>query len=443
MARPCGGGFLLEPVSRGDLLRQAASDYYSKCMAKTFFKVVAPQEALDLLLQVAPVQAEQLDTVRARRRVLAEDLHSEVDLPHFHRAAMDGYAVRAKDTFGASPTLPAYLRLAGAVEMGEHVKRSLASGEAIRISTGGMMPPDSDAVVMVEFADEVEGGRVEIHRSVSPGQNVIQIGDDIRKGESVFLRGRRLRAYDLGALTGIGISRVRVYKRPRVALISTGDEIVAADVMPLPGQVRNINQHALAGLVEESGGELRDWGVVRDDRAQLTKAIGEGLAWGDLVLLSGGSSMGTKDIALETLLSFPESEIMFHGISVSPGKPTIFARACGKPILGLPGYPVSALVIFDLFAAPLIRALGGEQGVDRSRFPRILRAKLKTNIASQVGREDYARVALVREAQRLLAVPLPNKSGAIFTLVKADGMVRIDLNQDGLEAGEEVEVILF
>jgi molybdopterin molybdotransferase len=296
---------------------------------------------------------------------------------------------------------------------------------------------------MVEFADEVEGGRVEVHRSVSPGQNVIQMGDDIRKGESVFLRGRRLRAHDLGALTGIGISRVQVYQRPRVALISTGDEIVPADVTPLPGQVRNINQHALAGLVEECGGELRDWGVVRDDRNQLSKAIGEGLAWGDLVLLSGGSSMGTKDIALETLLSFPESEIIFHGISVSPGKPTIFARACGKPILGLPGYPVSALVIFDLFAAPLIRALGGEEGVDRNRFPRIIRATLRTNIASQVGREDYVRVALTKEGQRPLAVPLPNKSGAIFTLVKADGMVRIDLNQDGLEAGEEVEVILF
>ena len=305
------------------------------------------------------------------------------------------------------------------------------------------MPPASDAVVMVEYADEVEGGRVEIHRSVSPGQNVIHTGDDIRKGDLVFLRGRRLRAHDLGALTGIGISRLQVYKRPRVALISTGDEIVAPEVTPLPGQIRNINQHALAGLVEESGGELMDWGVIRDNRDQLTKAIGEGLAWGDLVLLSGGSSMGAKDIALETILSFPHSEIIFHGISVSPGKPTIFARACGKPILGLPGYPVSALVIFDLFAAPLIRALGGEEGVARNRFPRLIRATLKANIASQVGREDYVRVALMQEGKQLLAVPVPNKSGAIFTLVKADGMIKIDLNQDGLEAGEEVEVILF
>ena len=374
---------------------------------------------------------------------MAEDLYSAVDLPHFHRAAMDGYAVKAKDTFGASQSLPAYLKLAGVMEMGKEAARPVATGEAIRISTGGMMPPESDAVVMVEYADEVEGGLVEIHRGVSPWQNVIQIGDDIKKGEMVFQRGRRLRAHDLGALTGIGISSVPVYKQPRIALISTGDEIVDADTDPLPGQVRNINQHSLAGLIEECGGELKDWGVVRDDKDQLTKAIGEALEWGDLVLLSGGSSMGAKDIALETILSFADSEFVFHGISISPGKPTIFAKARGKPILGLPGYPVSALVIFDLFAGPLIRRLAGQDTETVTRFTKTVQATLKTNISSQVGREDYVRVTLERDADRLLAVPLPTKSGAIFTLVKADGMVRIDLNQDGLEPGEEVEVILF
>jgi molybdopterin molybdotransferase len=247
----------------------------------------------------------------------------------------------------------------------------------------------------------------------------------------------------LGALTGVGISSVAVYRRPRVGLISTGDEIIDAASEPLPGQVRNINQHSLAGLIEECGGELKDWGVVRDDRAALAGAIGAALEWGDLVLLSGGSSMGAKDIALETILSFPESEFIFHGISIAPGKPTIFARACGKPIMGLPGYPVSALVIFDLFAAPLIRRLGGETVDTLGRFKKTARATLKTNIASQIGREDYVRVTLEPQGGRLFATPLPSKSGAIFTLVKADGMVRIEMNQDGLEQGEEVEVILF
>jgi molybdopterin molybdotransferase len=228
-----------------------------------------------------------------------------------------------------------------------------------------------------------------------------------------------------------------------VALISTGDEIVDADASPLPGQVRNINQYSLAGLIEECGAELKDWGVIADQRNSLANAIGEALEWADLVLLSGGSSMGAKDIALETILSFRDAEFIFHGISVSPGKPTIFARACGKPILGLPGYPVSALVIFDLFAAPLIRKLGGEERQTLAGSQRTIRALLATNIASQIGREDYVRIRLERKEDSLMAMPLPNKSGAIFTLVKADGMVRIDLNQEGLEAGQEVEVILF
>src|ERR671918_1929085 len=412
-------------------------------MTQTFFKVVTPQEARRVLLQMGPVTTERIPTVRARARVLAEDLHSAVDLPHFHRAAMDGYAVKAKDTFGASQSLPAYLKLSGIVEMGKEARSALAPGAAMRISTGGMMPPESDAVVMVEYCDEVEAGLVEIHRGVSPWQNVIQIGDDIKSGELVFHRGRRLRAHDLGALTGIGVASVPVYKQPRVALISTGDEIVAADTNPLPGQVRNINQHSLAGLIEECGGELKDWGVVRDDRDQMTQAIGEAIEWSDLVLLSGGSSMGAKDIALETILSFADSEFIFHGISISPGKPTIFAKACGKTILGLPGYPVSALVIFDLFGAPLVRKLAGDETAAMNHLTRTVRATLRTNVASQVGREDYVRVMLERQAERLLATPLPSKSGAIFTLVKADGMVRVELNQDGLEQGEEVDVILF
>src|SRR5262252_583161 len=216
-------------------------------MAQTFFKVVTPQEALRTLLQAPPVGTDRIPTIRARTRVLAEDLRSAVDLPHFHRAAMDGYAVIAKDTFGASQSLPAYLKLAGVIEMGKEAAQPLASGTAMRISTGGMMPPEADAVVMVEYTDETDAGLVEIHRGVSPWQNVIQIGDDIKKGELVFPRGRRLRAHDLGALTGVGIASIPAFKKPRAALISTGDEIVDVDTEPMPGQVRNINQHSLAG----------------------------------------------------------------------------------------------------------------------------------------------------------------------------------------------------
>ena len=252
----------------------------------------------------------------------------------------------------------------------------------MRISTGGMLPPGSDAVVMVEHTEETGDGTVEIHRGASPWLNVIKVGDDIRAGDPVFARGRRLRAHDLGALTGIGIASVPVYRKPRVTLISTGDEIVAVDREPRPGQVRNINQHSLAGLIAECGAELNDLGVVADDRDDLRNALAKGLAWGDLVLLSGGSSMGTRDMAVEAIRTLPDAGIFFHGISVSPGKPTIYAQAAGKPVLGLPGYPVSALVIFDLFADPLIRALSGESpprripsakdGRRRARHQRVL-----------------------------------------------------------------------
>src|ERR1043166_7599181 len=219
------------------LPRSRAAEYtllFDGTMAKAFFKVVAPSEARAILTDVAPVATESIETVRARGRVLAENLTSQVDLPHFARAAMDGYAVIARDTFGASASQPAYLKLAGTVEMGKAATRPIEKGEAVRISTGGMMPPGSDAVVMVEYTEEAATGTVEIHRGVSPGQNVIQVGDDIQKGAPVFARGRRLRAHDLGALTGIGVSKINVYRKPRVALISTGDEIVEAEREPLP-----------------------------------------------------------------------------------------------------------------------------------------------------------------------------------------------------------------
>lgn len=396
-----------------------------------------------MLLGAAPVGAETLNTIEARGRVLADDLYSKVDLPHFHRAAMDGYAVKAKDTFGASATLPAYIKVAGTVEMGKEAVEAVSNGAAMRISTGGMLPPGCDSVVMVEYTEDLGNGMVEIQRGVSPWQNVIQIGDDIRKGDLVFSRGRRLRAHDLGALTGIGVASLRVFKKPIVALISTGDEIVDVAAEPAPGQVRNINQHSLAGLIEEWGGALCDYGVVGDDRAALEAIMRHALQGADLLLLSGGSSVGARDITLEAILAMPEAKIHFHGISVSPGKPTIFASGCGKPILGLPGYPVSALVIFDLFAVPLLRKLSGENVTSSAQPRKTTRAVLKTNVDSPSGREDYVRVGLEEIDGRLYATPLPNKSGAIFTLVKADGMVRIGLNQEGVEEGEEVEVILF
>jgi molybdopterin molybdotransferase len=411
---------------------------------KAFFRVVTSAEAREQLAALAPkTGTETVSILEAYGRVLAKALTSPVDLPHFHRTNMDGYAVRAQDTFGASPSLPMYLKLVGTVEMGKEVKRTLKKGETMRIATGGMLPAGADSMVMVEYTEEMGDGTIEIQRSVSPWENILRIGEDIKKGALIFSPGRRLRTHDLGALTGVGITTVPVYRRPIVALISTGDEIVPPDQTPKPGQIRNINQYSLRAMIVEAGGEALDLGVVKDDRPAFEKAMAQALKAADVVMISGGSSVGIKDMTVEVICSFPRSEIFFHGISIAPGKPTIFAKAAGKPVMGLPGHPVSALVVFALFGAPLVRMVGAEPATAAFAPPRTTRARLAQNVASAPGREDYVRVVLENQNGMLLARPLPGKSGAVFSLVQADGMFCIPHDEEGKEAGEEVEVILF
>jgi molybdopterin molybdotransferase len=443
---------------------------------KSFFHVVTTDEARARIAACAPVRTETIRVATALGRVLAEDLVAPADLPHFPRANMDGYAVRAQDTFGASASIPAYLRLAGAVEMGQAPSRALAKGEAVRIPTGGMLPPGADAVVMVEYTEEARQDRtpgppagmtragragvaapaaaharptspgsilVEVHRGVAPWENVLRVGDDIATGDPIFARGRRLRARDLGALTGVGITRVRVFRRPRVALLFTGDEIVPPETTPRPGQVRNINEYSLIAMAADAGAVVTDFGVIRDRRDDLQRTLARALAGHDAVFISGGSSVGAKDITLDVIGSFAGAEILFHGISVAPGKPTILARARDTPVMGLPGHPQSALIIFDLFGAPLLRVLGGEDPASVFVPTRTRRARVSQNVASQPGREDYVRVTLTEVGGHCIATPLAGKSGAIFNLVKADGLVRIAASAEGLEAGTEVEVILL
>jgi len=423
--------------------RPASGPVTEPVPVKSFFHVVSTDEARARIAEVRPVGTETVRVAMASGRVLARDLVAPSDLPHFHRANMDGYAVRAHDTFGASGSIPAYLRLVGAVEMGREATQTVGKGEAVRIATGGMLPPGADAVVMVEYAEEIGDGTVEVHRSVAPWEHVLRVGDDIAQGDPIFPRGRRLRPRDLGALTGVGVMRVVVFRRPRVALVSTGDEIVPPTAHPKPGQVRNINEYSLIAMATDAGAAVTDFGVVRDQRQVLERVLRRALADHDAVLISGGSSVGTKDITLDVIQSFPRAAIIFHGISVAPGKPTILARALDKPVLGLPGHPQSALVIFDLFGAALLRILGGESPAGVFLPQRSARARLSQNVASQPGREDYVRVTLTERDGERVATPLVGKSGAIFNLVKADGLVRIAANAEGLEAGTEVEVILL
>jgi molybdopterin molybdotransferase len=275
------------------------------------------------------------------------------------------------------------------------------------------------------------------------GEHVMRRGADVRRGQLLFRRGHRIRPRDLGALAGVGMSLVLVYRRPRVAIVATGDEIVQPDVTPKPGQVRSINQYALGAMIVAAGGVTLDCGVIPDCRVAIARALARALRNADLVLISGGSSVGVKDLTRAVIGTVPRAKILVHGIRVKPGKPTIIARAGGKPVLGLPGHPVSALVIFELFGAPLLRQIGGEPAtqafVPRWRMP----ARLATQVVSQLGREDHVRVALEETDDGWLAHPLGGGSAEIFDLVHADGMVRIGPESAGLVAGLPVVVRLF
>lgn len=408
------------------------------------FPLVTCEDAWASLRTFGPVPTEVIPVEKATGRVLATDIRASLDVPHFTRSYMDGYAVRARDTRGASPTRPAFLRIAGTIEMGHEAPGRVGRGEAMRIPTGGMLPPGADAVVMVEHTEEPGDVTVAIGRAATPGQHVMHRGEDVRRGQIVLRKGRRFRAHDVGALSGVGLSRVRVYRRPRVAVIATGDEIVPPNVRPGPGQVRNVNQYALRAMIEAEGGQPIDLGVLPDRRPVIQRALERALRDADLVLISGGSSVGVKDHTPAVVRAVRGSKILVHGIRLKPGKPTLIARARRKPILGLPGNPTSALVIFELFAVPLLRRLSGEPSAQAFTPRRQRTARLASTVQSQAGREDWIRVAL-EETPRgdPIAHPVSGGSGEIFSFVRADGMVCVPAKATGLAARTPVQVRLL
>lgn len=389
------------------------------------------------------VAVESLPTAAALGRVLAEPLASPQDLPEFRRSTVDGYAVIAADTYGATPGLPAFLHVVGEALMGQAATQPVDGGEAILVHTGGMIPPGADAVVMVENTQAAGGEHIEVMAPVSAGQNVIQVGEDIRRGAPVLPAGRRLRAQDIGGLLALGITTVPVAARPRLGILSTGDEVVPPDAPVAPGQVRDINSYTLAALAQTAGAEPVTYGIIPDDRAALEAAAARAFAECDLLVFSAGSSVSYRDLTAEVINGLGAPGVLVHGVSIKPGKPTILAVCGGKPVFGLPGNPVSAVVIFEQFVAPAILALLGAAAGARQQ----VRARLARNLASDSGREDYIQVRLEeREGAgggELWAVPVLGKSNLIYTLVNAEGTVKIDLDANGLKAGEWVTVTLY
>jgi molybdopterin molybdotransferase len=405
------------------------------------FQVVTVAEAnARLAAHLAPLgRAEEVALLDALDRALAADLPSPVDLPAFPRSTMDGFAVRAADTYGASEGLPAYLSLCGEVPMGRAAELRVRPGEAARVHTGGMLPPGADAVVMVEYTQALDAGTIEVARPVAVGENIVPVGEDVRAGGPLLARGRRLRPQELGGLAAVGLARVRVAARPRVAILASGDEVVPPDVAPALGQVRDINSYTIAALARRAGGEPLLQGIAPDDGPALRRMAEAALAASDVLVISAGSSVSTRDKTAEVIAALGPPGILVHGVAIQPGKPTIIAVAGGKAVFGLPGNPVSTMVAFELFVAPALRLLQGAGEANGATAS----ARLARNIASKPGREDYVPARLERRGGELWADPVFGKSNQIATMIHADGLIRVPLDRAGLYGGDEVEVYLF
>lgn len=408
-----------------------------------FLSLITPGEALEILFNVLnpEVKSEIVQTERALGRVTTEDILSPQDLPDFKRSTMDGYAVLAKDTHGAGETLPAYLMIKDEVPMGDEPDFSLASQECALIHTGGMLPRDADAVVMVEDTQILESGEIEVFRAVAKGENVIEVGEDISAGEIVIPKGTRLRPAEIGGLMALGFTSVSTAIPPVIGILSSGDEIVSPSQKTKPGEVRDINSYTLAALIEDLGGEVVHYGIIADSRDEMLKALEKAQQECDHLIVTAGSSASTRDLTAEIMNTLGDPGVLVHGISIKPGKPTIFAVSGEKVMIGLPGNPVSALVIAIVLVSPIIEAYLGIRG---SRPKPALSAELTVNISSQTGREDWIPVRVIRTPEGgFHAEPVFGRSNLIFILARSDGLIRIPASATGLEAGTLVTVRLI
>jgi len=399
-----------------------------------FLKVVTVQEARRLIASALPVRDwEQVKLSHALGRELSEPVHSPEPIPSFARSTVDGYAVRAEDTFGCSESLPAFLDYRGEIQIGYRPELTVLPGQCCWIPTGGMMPPGTDAVVMVEYTERLGDDTVLMFRAVGPGENLMQVGEDAPEGSLLLPQGHCLRPQDLGLLASAGVQQVKVWQPYRVGIISTGNEIVPLDACPQPGQVRDVNSIALAAAVQSASAVVKTYPIIPDDYDRLRQAVLSALEENDWILMSGGSSVGVKDMTLDVLMSFPQAQLLFHGIAVKPGKPTLAVKIGSKLVVGLPGHPVSALTMFGVVCKPFLDPKPPSQVI----------AAAGANIASQAGRDDYVPVAIESADGQVVAYPLLGKSGLMTILAQADGYIHINYHQQGILKGESVLVTRF
>jgi molybdopterin molybdotransferase len=409
-----------------------------------FLKVMTPREATARFAEAytpRPRGTERVALRRAYRRVLAADVVAPEDLPEFDKSTVDGYAVHVADTAAASSGRPVALRIVGEVEMGRPPEFAVHAGEAARIPTGGMLPEGADGVIMFEDTRLRDERTVEATRTIGQGENVIRRAEDVRRGAVALHAGTRLRPQDVGLLAGIGVVEVEVFLQPRVAVLATGDEIIPPDRRPTVGQVRDINTYTISALVQQEGGVPEVYEIIPDDRERLLGTLRTARATSDLVLVSGGSSVGEKDAVAWAINAMGAPGVVVHGVNIKPGKPTILGVVDGTPVVGLPGHPVSGMVIFDVFVRDLLRGLAGR--TPPRNLGRLVRARMERRVPSAGRREDHVRVFLEERDGALWAIPQLGKSGIITTMTRADGLVVVPPGRDGVAEGDEVTVELF
>lgn len=406
-----------------------------------FFNVVSVEEARRRVMNVFKdytFEREAISLLESTNRILGEDIVSQIDVPEFNRSTVDGYAIKSKESHGASESMPSLFNIIGEVHMGEISKYNIKSGEAVYVPTGGMVPEGADGMVMIENTEKLDESTLMVYKSISFNENMILKGDDIKIGEIALKRGRRITPEAIGVLAALGISQVKVYKKPRFYIISTGDEIIDLDEKLEMGKIRDINSYTLYSLITRLGGEVVGRSIVRDDYELLKAKVEKAIAISDIVLISGGSSVGTRDYTAQVIDSFKGKGVFVHGMSIKPGKPTIAGEGEGKLIFGLPGHPVSSIIVFKVLVEYYIR-----QKMGIIDFIPKTKAVMDFNFPSSPGRETYQMVKLKEKDGKIYATPNFGESGMITLLADADGYIVIKTHEEGIYKGEEREVYLL
>jgi len=410
-------------------------------MKHGFFNVKHMEEVEDILTRQAeeyPLKKELIPIQEGLGRIISRDINASSDLPKFNRSTVDGFAVVCQDAYGATESIPCFLNYLGEVFMGEETDFKIHSGETVYVPTGGMVPEGTEAMVMIEYSEKLDLDTILIHKPVGIGENISYIGDDIKLNEVINKKGTKITSYDIGLFAGMGITAVEVFAKPRITIISTGDEIVEINQETTIGQVRDINGYALQALVTELGATVVSKLLIRDDFELLKEGMDSGLLNSDIIIISGGSSVGMRDYTKDLVESYDSSEVLVHGISVKPGKPTIVGAIKGKMVFGLPGHPVSALTVCKQVVGSYIKQL-----MFMSQNEVYIHATLANSVHGAPGRDTFQMVSLVEENEKWIAVPIHGKSGMMSLLTKASGYFKISMDKEGCNQNDIVKVYLL